>query len=747
MSERRTCRRCKTPKPLTKENYPPRGLGQSHICAECLAERKAKRGKQTHRKKEQTRVCDSCKKEFPLTAKYFRRVGRGISRTCNTCSKGVNAARPHLRYVDKPGGKPGSRKPLEEQLKERREDRSKSPERYKEAAKRRSKAVREAKKEVLKDEETVKAALERTYDVKHDENPPKGMVNRAKAVAEREKVRKATLAEIELAKRQLARRRLLPFIEKFNRHYQAGWVHKHICRQLERFVERVERKESPRMMIFMPPRHGKSEIASKNFPAWLLGRHPDWEIIASSYAVSLPIGFSRKIQATIQDPAYQQLFPNTKLHPKAQSAEAWMTTMEGGYVAAGVGGGITGKGAHVFIIDDPVKDAEEADSETQRDKVWDWWGSTAKTRLAPGGGVLVIQTRWNDDDLSGRLIKQMLEQKKELNELIDEAGFRLKQLQPGELEERVKVKAEILQYEKELSEIDDWEIIIYPAIAEKDEYLDEEGRLVYDPDEEEIPGLTKVRSQGEALHEDRYPLPRLRNMKRSMQPRHWSALYQQNPVPDEGLYFTKDMIRFTVSVPPLDQMYLFSAWDLAVGERQQNDYSVGAVGGLDYQGQVHILEILRFRANIHDTAQTIMSTYRKYPNMLEVGIEKGQLELAIWPELDRIMTRERLYPTFNHDLRPITDKWVRARPLQGMMQRGLVLFPHNQPWTDNAVQELLRFPGGVHDDIVDALAWLIRMIGNRKPPAKPGSEAHQSWKRKLNRILADQNRAKDPMGA
>ena len=558
-------------------------------------------------------------------------------------------------------------------------------------------------------------------------------------------VRRATQVELELARRELARRKLLPFIKKFKKTYDAGWVHEHICNQLEKFVKRIENQESPRLMIFMPPRHGKSEIASKNLPAWVLGKHPEWEIIASSYAVSLPTGFSRSVQATIQDKAYQQLFPNTKLHPKAQAAEAWMTTMEGGYVAAGVGGGITGKGAHMFIIDDPVKDAQEADSDTQRQTVWDWWGSTAKTRLAPGGGALVIQTRWHDDDLAGRMIMQMQELIKEFDELIKDAKHNLK-IETAEYKKKL-IRKEIEGFEQELAEIDRWEIIVYPAVATKDEYIDEEGILVHDPEPEQIQFLTKVREEGEALHSSRYPIGRLRNMKRSMQPRHWSALYQQNPVPDEGIYFTKDMIKFTASLPAITDMYLFAAWDLAVGEKQHNDFSVGVVLGLDYQGQIHVVEMVRLKADIHVTAEAVLSMYKRYPSILEIGIEKGQLELSLMPQLNKLLRKEKLYPTFNHELRPISDKWVRARPLQGRMQMGMLLFPHNQPWTDNAVGELLRFPGGIHDDIVDALAWGVRMIGSRKEPPSPTARNSKSWKDKLTKYTNGVRISNTPMGA
>ena len=267
-------------------------------------------------------------------------------------------------------------------------------------------------------------------------------------------------ARKELALRILTRKRLLPFVERFNADYQAGWVHKDICRRLEQFSRDVVAKKSPRLMLFMPPRHGKSTLASVSFPAWHLGRNPEHEFISCSYSGSLAMGFSRKVRQLLREPTYKTAF-QTRLDPDSQSAEAWLTTGGGGYVAAGVGGGITGKGAHVLVIDDPIKNREDSESENNRSANWDWYTSTAYTRLAPGGGILVILTRWHDDDLAGRLLKAS-----------DEGG-------------------------------DVWEVVRYPAIAEeKEEYRD----------------------HGEALPPESYSLAALSQIRSAVGPRDWSAL-------------------------------------------------------------------------------------------------------------------------------------------------------------------------------------------------------------------------------
>jgi len=522
-----------------------------------------------------------------------------------------------------------------------------------------------------------------------------------------------TEAAKEFARRELAKRKLVHYIKRFQPNYEAGWVHHDICRRLEAFVKAIERGESPRLMLFMPPRHGKSLIASDYFPSWLLGHHPEFEVIASSYAVSLPLGFSRKVRGRVKDPAYKAIFPNTRLDPDATAAEQWLTTAGGGYVAAGVGGGITGKGAHCLIIDDPIKDSQEADSETIRESNWDWYGSTAYTRVSPGGGILVIQTRWHDDDLSGRLITQM------------------KGLRQDEVAEE---------------EIDAWEIVSYPAIATGDEYLAKTGEIIDVPRE----GSKLVRTKGEALHPERFPIPRLKRIMRTLQPRHWSALYQQNPVPDEGIFFTKDMIRITSSVPPLSELKLFMAWDLAVGEKQTNDYSVGVVGGLDYDDRLHIIDIVRARMNTHECADAMMNMYKSYnvkSPVVAIGIEHGQLKLAMLPTLRKMQRERRLHPTYDETLVPITDKSVRARPLQGRMQQGMVYFPTNAPWLDTATHELLRFPGGVHDDIVDALSWLMRMAIKAEPPKPKKAKKLRSWREKLKPHTRGPGGGKSPMAA
>ena len=478
-------------------------------------------------------------------------------------------------------------------------------------------------------------------------------------------------AQKELAKRVLSRKRLLPFVERFNPDYAAGWVHKDICQRLEKFSQDVVDRKSPRLMLFMPPRHGKSTLASIAYPAWHLGRNPKHEFISCSYSGSLAMSFSRKVRHLLREPLYKNVFTEAKLDPTSQSVEAWLTTKGGGYVAAGVGGGITGKGAHVLVIDDPVKNREDAESDFNRDNVWDWYTSTAYTRLAPGGGILVILTRWHDDDLAGRLLRGAAD-----------GG-------------------------------DEWEVVKYPAIAEADE---------------------EYRKMGDALHEDRYNLESLEKIQRAVGPRDWSALYQQNPVSDEGDYFTRDMIRY---YDPADidfsRMKFYCAWDLAIGQRDRNDYSVGLVVGVDEYDNLYVVDCVRGKFDGFEIVERILDLYEQWRPSI-IGIEKGHIEMALGPFLEKRVRERKLYEAYFKDLKPgRRDKEARARAIQGRMQQGMVRIPKDEVWTGPLVAELLRFPNGVHDDQVDALAWVGLMMAEFATYVEP-VEHIPSWRDRLRHL-------------
>ena len=570
--------------------------------------------------------CDKCGQEKPPSSYYPNGV-----QPCRACTRAARVLVPLDQQLE--AHKQG--KMLREELKKLARERLDKRKRAKQAKKR--------------------AALEPTKP--EPEAPPVSSVTQ------------------ELARRALQRRKLIEFIKAFHPRYLAGWVHHDICRRLEKFSDDVLARKSPRLMILMPPRHGKTQIASKMFPAWHLGRAPHHEFIGCSYNMPLALESSREIRNIIRSPHYELLFENTKLDPEFQSAETWKlmsptSVGSGGYVAAGTGGGITGKGAHILTIDDPIKNEEEAESLDIRAKIWGWYLTSAYNRLAPGGGILVIQTWWHDDDLAGRLQQMMKEN-------------------PDD------------------PYVDKFEIVKYPAIAEEDE---------------------EFRLKGEPLHPERYSLEQLLRIQRQYGgplSRYWSALYQQNPIPTEGAYFTKDMLQYrdeTLNIPDLD---IYQAWDLAISSDQQKaaNWTVGTTVGLDHLDMVHVLERVRIKTN--DSAKiedAIIDMYANYPKVSGVGFEDGQIFKTLRTSLKRRMQERKVYIPLDEKaniLKPVTDKEVRARPLQARLQNKKVTFPRGQVWVDEMWKELLRFPAGVQDDQVDSLSWTIHLLLGKPSPRPP----------------------------
>ena len=502
--------------------------------------------------------------------------------------------------------------------------------------------------------------------------------------------------EQELAQRELCRRRLLPFIQRFRPKYNAGWVHADICRRLERFMRQVERGEEPRLLLMCPPRSGKSEIGSRHFAPWMLGQHPDWEIIAASHTSSLSMSFSRYIRDLMRNPAYGAVFPDAVLDPSSQSTENWNLTRGGGYLAAGVGTGITGRGAHVLLLDDLVKDIEAADSITIRDNTWEWYLSTAYTRLAPGGGVIGIMTWWSADDWAGRIQEAM------------NAG-----------------------------DGDKFEIVRYPAINEYgDEYVLEDDSIVEIQPGRLVPtGARMTRQQGTAIHPARYTTEAMLRIKRNLiaggQKRVWDALYQQNPVPDEGNFFNKEMFRYYGSPPARSDLYVYQAWDFAISEGKESDYTVGVCVGQDHYDNLYILDVRRFRSGdggyIIDEILDFAATW----NADVLGFEDGQIWKAIEFQFQKRCEERRQYPSYEL-LKPLTDKMVRANPLKGRMQLGKVFFDKHAPYFTDLHKEFLHFPAGKHDDQVDAVSWTIRLTLSRSAPKREIKEPKMpSWRDRL----------------
>jgi len=211
-------------------------------------------------------------------------------------------------------------------------------------------------------------------------------------------------AATELLRRRAAQKSLLAFTEYTKPDFEAAPHHQVIAGALEEFLQDVEQKKSPRLAIYAPPRHTKSELTSRRFPAWVLGKHPKYQMICTSYGAELATDFGREVRDIVGSPEYQKIF-KTQLKPDSQASNRWQTKGGGVYVAQGVGGPITGRGAHIGLVDDPVKNQEDADSQTIQEKNWAWYTSTFYSRLMPGGGVVIVCTRWNENDMAGMAVE------------------------------------------------------------------------------------------------------------------------------------------------------------------------------------------------------------------------------------------------------------------------------------------------------------------------------------------------------
>jgi len=424
------------------------------------------------------------------------------------------------------------------------------------------------------------------------------------------------------------------------------------------------------------PTHN-SMLVSDIFPSWALGLAPHLRFILTSYSVSLPIRFSRYNRERVKSEPYRTLFPGTSIHPEIMSAEHWETTERGGFRAVGVGGSITGHGAEIILVDDPFKDYEEAHSETIREMVHNWYPTTLRTRLQPGGGIINVNTRWHDDDLSGWLLRQ-------------------------DKENREEGKPE--------SQLENWRVLSLPALATQNEFVDRDFIMHYEP----APDRVLVRETGQPLHEERHDAEEWLCRKAGATKQQWSSLYQQNPVPDTGDFFTRADFQFYTSVPELHHYPVYFAWDLAVGERKNNDYTVGMAGVViprDGLNCLYLLDMFRGRVRDLELYEAVVNMYLKYRrNAARIGMEYGQLFLSVERPILEAFRKYGATPGWDRSLKPVSDKRVRATPARSWMQHHRVYFPKDAPWTEVAMNEMLRFDAGVHDDIVDALAWLVRMV-------------------------------------
>lgn len=417
-------------------------------------------------------------------------------------------------------------------------------------------------------------------------------------------------------------------------------------RLIARHLEAVERGEIKRLMITMPPRHGKSMLASEFFPAWYLGRNPDHYVVTATYAQELADDFGRKVKNQIEDASFQAIFPGVTLAGDSKSAKRFhvhgsmggyehSTNQRGAFYAVGVGGPLTGRGAHLLLIDDPVKNREDAESEITRRKIRDWYSSTAYTRLMPGGRIVIIQTRWHEDDLAGWLQAEHMHE--------------------------------------------GWVVLDLPAINDA----------------------------GEALWPEQYPIEALEGIKRALTPRDWSALYQQRPSPDTGDYFKREWIHTADVMPPVENMLIYGASDYAVTSKG-GDYTVHVVVGVDPDGRMWLLDLWRAQAGSDVWVETFCDLVRKW-RPVAWAEETGQIKSGVGPFLIKRMMETGSY-VVREQFPTRGDKAVRAQSIRGRMASAGLYVQKDAEFVTDLVNEMMSFPVGVHDDQVDALGLVGQLM-------------------------------------
>jgi predicted phage terminase large subunit-like protein len=346
------------------------------------------------------------------------------------------------------------------------------------------------------------------------------------------KSRTATQVAIAFAREDLAAFSALTWAK-----FELAHHHRAIIERLEA----IELGDISRLMIFLPPRHGKSLLGSQLFPAWYLGRHPDRSIIAASYGSELAVDFGRRVRNLVAAPVYGAIFPKAKMAPDSASAHRFSLLNGGGYFALGAGGAITGRGANLLLIDDPTKSAADANSDAYRRSLHEWFESTAYTRLqGDNAAIVIIATRWHMDDLPGWLLREHAEE--------------------------------------------NWTVLSLPAIAETDEGW---------------------RQEGDALWPKRFALKRLEQIRATVGGAAWASLYQQRPAAAEGAIFKREWWRYYTSatLPARFETVILSL-DTAYKTGSTNDYSVAVIVGVAENGY-YLLDCWRKRAEFPDLKRAI----------------------------------------------------------------------------------------------------------------------------------------------
>lgn len=471
---------------------------------------------------------------------------------------------------------------------------------------------------------------------------------------------------IELEKKDAirdCRTNLLYFTRYIKPDYETNWHHRELASKLTDFCF----GKIKFLMVFMPPRHGKSELVSRALPAFLHGLYPDCEIMAASYLDSLASDMTVAVQNIIDSKEYQEVFPGTRIHAQGtpytrgtrNSSEHNIVGRRGKYRGQGVGGSFTGKGANFIIVDDPIKGREIADSEAFRDRLWNFYNndlfSRLETDLKTGrrGQVLITQTRWHEDDLSGRLLDLMYKD----------------------------------------SDAVQWDIVNYPAVRA------------------DLDTPTDPREIGNPLWPQKYDTEQLNQIKVTIGPRAWSSLYQQNPTPDGGGLFKEEMFAFGDLPGAYD--WKFTTADTSYKEKQENDFTVFSVWGV-LKEQLFLIDCFRRQMKAADVENAIEPFVKPH---IQYGYRGTHIEPKghgiylnqLWARKGNMgIPSESDLKEFYSDRR--FDKSERANNVIPHLASRKVYINSHISFKEELLAECLNFPRSKHDDFVDTLIDALKLV-------------------------------------
>lgn len=440
-----------------------------------------------------------------------------------------------------------------------------------------------------------------------------------------------------------------------------------LARILTEVVHKIDAGKLKRVAISVGPQFGKSDILSRAAPAWLSGRDPYRNIMLGSYNQDFANEFGGNVRDMIEMPFHRQIFPEHAL--KVKSVDHLETTVGGQLNFVGVGGSGTGKPADIFFIDDPIRNDDDAQSESYRERLWKWFNGVVFSRGHDGTAVVIVHTRWHQDDLIGRLCD------------------------PDHPEREGKYKG--------ISK--NWTYINLPAVVKDKKLADALGLTLHYPSDDDV--VEQFGSEPmTSLWPGRKSLPLLAEAKRQ-DARIFGALYMGEPTPEDGEFFKTEMLE-TYGVGELpSNLRIYGASDHAVSTKQMADKTVIGCVGVDDSDTVWVLpDLVWGRFETDKTVEYLLQQMQRH-QPFAWWMESELISKSFGPFLRKRMSEERVY-TFINPVTPAKDKQTRARAIQGRMSMKRVKFPRYAPWWADAKSQLLKFPFGTHDDFVDWLSHI-----------------------------------------